>query len=519
MRLRLEIKKLFSLVFILVGFGLVLIVSGGVRTWIRQINYDFFQPVYFPAYSFAFSHLFVRPVANASATASSVPVLLYHGLADSVSDPNSETVATSTFRDEMIALKQAGWQTVSLADYYAFVNGQKKLPPKSFLLTFDDGRDASYYPADPVLWALGYQATMFEIEKYAVMPQNSYYLAADEVRGMVSTGRWIVEAHAANSHSNTFPLDSQGTLGPFFSNRLWLASQNRLETPDEFKARIDQELQLARDGLSSLTGERIIAFAYPFNNFGEDSTNYPDAASVVKTETHNFFAMAFFQFYTPKIFSQNYQNQLADPEGFLMKRIEIHAGITPNALLATVNAGSTKSLPFDDAFANDQGWVSTNWGNAAVTPGKGLLMSSLATSTGSVAILDGSHAWQDYDVEATVTWPRGSNIYLWGRVEDTNNYAACNFGKSLAHVEQTINGQTSVIKGQDYIFSVPDGQSFTIGMRIQGRTVTCSLNGQTIVTTDFLDSALSHGGIGLKTWDVTHGNTEMDISHINVTPL
>jgi peptidoglycan/xylan/chitin deacetylase (PgdA/CDA1 family) len=40
------------------------------------------------------------------------------------------------------------------------MKGEKILPKKSFLLTFDDGRKDSFYPVDPVLKKLNYNAVI-----------------------------------------------------------------------------------------------------------------------------------------------------------------------------------------------------------------------------------------------------------------------------------------------------------------------------------------------------------------------
>jgi len=97
-------------------------------------------------------------------SAVSVPILLYHGVIDdSEWKPDEVNVKMTDFRDQMFAVKKAGFQTVTLDDLSAFMRGEKKLPKKSFLLTFDDARKDSYYPVDPILNVLDYNAVMFVI--------------------------------------------------------------------------------------------------------------------------------------------------------------------------------------------------------------------------------------------------------------------------------------------------------------------------------------------------------------------
>src|SRR3989339_479020 len=103
----------------------------------------------------------------------SIPGLLYHGIIDK---PDGANILLENFKDQMFALKKAGWQTISIEDFYAFTRGEKQVPDKSFLLTFDDGRKDSYYPVDPILKALDYNAVIFVISKYSLGQSSNYYL-------------------------------------------------------------------------------------------------------------------------------------------------------------------------------------------------------------------------------------------------------------------------------------------------------------------------------------------------------
>ncbi len=102
----------------------------------------------------------------ATDTAASVPVLLYHG-----EGPATTTMPTGVFVDQMRALKAAGWQTITMEQFQAFMKGDAPVPDKSFLLTFDDGRVDTFYSVDPVLKDLGYTGVMFVVTGFS-MPNN-----------------------------------------------------------------------------------------------------------------------------------------------------------------------------------------------------------------------------------------------------------------------------------------------------------------------------------------------------------
>ena len=132
----------------------------------------------------------------------------------------------------MFALKKAGWQTINMEDFYAFMQGEKQVPDKSFLLTFDDGRKDSYYPVDPILDALDYNAVMFVITKFSLEEKGgNYYLSDKELKRMYLSGRWEIQSHGKDDH-DFYKINANGNEGHFLSNKLWLDNENRLETEE-----------------------------------------------------------------------------------------------------------------------------------------------------------------------------------------------------------------------------------------------------------------------------------------------
>jgi peptidoglycan/xylan/chitin deacetylase (PgdA/CDA1 family) len=421
-----------------------------------------------------------------AANAGSVPVLLYHGLLPSTDGSN---VTLTNFIAQMKALKAAGYQTVSIDDLNAFLKGEKALPPKSFVLTFDDGRKDSYYPANPILKALGFNAVMFAIADYSQENNSNYYLSSDEIKKMADSSTWQIESHTKTHRDlTTVPVE---------------------QLPDEISG--------SKSSLENLIGKPIIAFAYPFGEFGERSIDLVDQSDITAL-TKATYAMSFYQYSTGERFSQAYP-AVASSTHAEIKRINVRPAWSASDLLSMLESGSAKTLPFNARLDKSDGWVSTLWGDVEL-PNQNLGVHSSASSTGSAVILDGSKLWRDYDLEANLNWQSGSNVYLWARYQNDSNYVACNFGQDLVHLEVTENGVTTVIRGEKSDLTKEVFQSpFTAGMRVQGRDAECLINGQVVVTTHFLDESLSSGGVGFKTWDRTPGVSAMFVSKVSVKPL
>src|ERR687883_1297250 len=63
--------------------------------------------------------------------------LMYHKVNDIPGNP--VTVPTSLFDEQMAQLRELGYAVVSLDDVRAYYVDRKPLPPRSVLITFDDG--------------------------------------------------------------------------------------------------------------------------------------------------------------------------------------------------------------------------------------------------------------------------------------------------------------------------------------------------------------------------------------------
>jgi peptidoglycan/xylan/chitin deacetylase (PgdA/CDA1 family) len=101
------------------------------------------------------------------AIAVQVPILMYHYVDDEPppAGPYADnlTVRTKDFIAEMDYLVKGGYSTVSLADVYKAMAGEKELPAKPVVLTFDDGGVDNYQVAFPILEQRGLSGTFFVI--------------------------------------------------------------------------------------------------------------------------------------------------------------------------------------------------------------------------------------------------------------------------------------------------------------------------------------------------------------------
>lgn len=127
-----------------------------------------------------------------------VPILMYHYISVPPTDADvyrlDLSVTPDNFRDQMVWLKNNGYETISLYDLiYALNIGWPPLPEKPVILTFDDGYVDNYENAFPILKEFGFEGTFFILTD--VTDRNDpNYMSWDMLREMHEAGM-SVEVH------------------------------------------------------------------------------------------------------------------------------------------------------------------------------------------------------------------------------------------------------------------------------------------------------------------------------------
>ncbi len=436
--------------------------------------------------------------------AAAVPILTYHQIVDT---PDGTNVTLTMFKEQMLELKNAGWQTVSLKDFEEFLHGTKKLPQKSFLVTFDDGAKESFYPVDPLFDVLGFNGVSFIIVHTIEQSGSKYYLSAEEISRMLSSGRWEIGSHSYNGH-DSITIDSSGRSGHFFSDKLWVPEKGRLETSGEFVLRISTDLQKSKDALMNYYHVPIDTLAYPFGDYGQGSQNFLSATDTALDESKKIYQTGFYQTH-----GENFSFNYPDPNAFLAKRISVHPEWSGKDLIAALDRGMPKSLPYEDPLETRSGWISS-WGDVGAG-GHVLSLAAAKDSTGASALLDGSYLWTNYQFDAQINWHEGF-AFLLVAAKNTQNYRACVFNEGKVSLEQQ-SGTVRVGLGNGEDPNIHIGNNRHIGVVTNGDTISCMWDNRPVLTVAGL--ANQTGGIGLATWEKSYGKARIEVTKVSVKAL
>lgn len=258
------------------------------------------------------------------------PVLLalvYHGLTTSTDDPllaSPVHLTTEVFEDHVRALRDAGFVPVTAEQVRAWYEGKAELPPRPVLITFDDARLDSFQYADPILARYGFKTTMF-VPMVNVERNLPAYASWDQIKAYHNTGRWEIQSHGAEA-AKYIVTDQQGRRGLFLVNRQWLPDEDRVETLEEWRERIDMDYRLSQDAIANALGTKPVAFAYPESNFGQEGIpTTQDAAPVNLELARRTFGSAYHQ----DLYGLNVRSE--DP--ILLSRLEPRSTVTGNDLV------------------------------------------------------------------------------------------------------------------------------------------------------------------------------------------
>lgn len=114
-----------------------------------------------------------------------VPILTYHKFTKG--RPDATTVNEKTFEEQMKYLKVNGYHVITMDAFFEFLDFRRQIPPKSVVITADDGWRSFYDIAYPILKKHGYPATLFVYTDF-ISGNGKTLLNWDVLREMANNG-------------------------------------------------------------------------------------------------------------------------------------------------------------------------------------------------------------------------------------------------------------------------------------------------------------------------------------------
>lgn len=195
------------------------------------------------------------PDPDAAEYSTQVPILMYHDL-------EGDSLPAAQMEEQLAALAQAGYTSVTLADLRAYVEQGAELPEKPIVITFDDGYLSNMTYGLPILEKYGMNATIFVIG--CSVGKDTYkdtgvamrpHFSLEQAREMMDTGLITIGSHGYDFHEvegrDPDPI-RQGIL------------RREDETEEAYAAFLREDCRRQNELLRPILGGDVDILAYPY---------------------------------------------------------------------------------------------------------------------------------------------------------------------------------------------------------------------------------------------------------------
>ncbi|WP_079911789.1 polysaccharide deacetylase family protein [Paenibacillus sp. 32352] len=204
-----------------------------------------------------------------------VAVLTYHHIDTEESD---YTISPERFREHLHALTDHQFNVISTAEFVGFLKEGKPIPPNAVVITFDDGYESYYKYAYPELKKEGMTATNFLIvNSVGDRTAESPFMTWDEIKTMNADG-FDFFSHTFDSHG--FNTNEKGKQVSPLTNRIWLESESRMETEEEYRSRVVKDLSQAEKVLHDQLGNTLSILCLPHGRYNQSLIDLSKQAGI-----------------------------------------------------------------------------------------------------------------------------------------------------------------------------------------------------------------------------------------------
>jgi peptidoglycan/xylan/chitin deacetylase (PgdA/CDA1 family) len=180
----------------------------------------------------------------------------YHRFVDKVRHPDTE-ITPQDFEKQMQELKSRGITVIGMQDLLAWKRGEKSIPPRCAVISFDDGWKSQYDVAWPIMKKYGYTFTMFI---YTEGVQGGHFgggqaITWEQLAEMRDAGMDI-EAHSKTHQDLRKPYDK--------------VTKRRL-SPPEYQQWLQDEIAGSKQLLEQRLGIKVNCFAVPYGFYNDQA--------------------------------------------------------------------------------------------------------------------------------------------------------------------------------------------------------------------------------------------------------
>ena len=197
------------------------------------------------------------PSANAKAAVdqtAEVVIYGYHRFVKKVHSAWTE-ILPEDFEKQMQELKNRGIPVISMQDMLAWKRGEKNIPARAAIITFDDGWKSQYEVAWPIMKKFGYPLTLFI---YTEGVRGGKFGGGEAI-----TWEQLAEMRDAGVDIQGHTATHQDLKKPYDK-----VTKKHLN-PQEYQQWLDAEIGGSKQLLEQRLGIKVNCFAVPFGNYNQ----------------------------------------------------------------------------------------------------------------------------------------------------------------------------------------------------------------------------------------------------------
>lgn len=185
--------------------------------------------------------------ANFAAESINIPILCYHNF--NPVKPGSMNMTPEKFESHLKWLKDNGYTVIPLTEAVEYLQGKRSsVPPKSVVITADDGWESVYTYMYPLVKKYNVPVTLFIYPQTISAGKNA--MTWDELKELQKTGLFTIQSHTYD-HPN------------------FKQAKKRM-TPDAYEKYVHSQLAKSKSILEDKMGTKITLLAWPFGIYNDE---------------------------------------------------------------------------------------------------------------------------------------------------------------------------------------------------------------------------------------------------------
>ena len=416
-----------------------------------------------------------------------------------------EEISRQQYEAQIRALRKNGFNPIGLSDVKDFYENGTLLPRKAVLITMEQGKKNSYLETRDILRELRWKTTMF-VRADTIRDKDPSALRWPILRDMARSGTWEIGAESCDGFRR-IPTGADGETGNFFSSPMWIQEEQRLESPEEFLARITAEHKRTVEEFQSEMEFAPSAFAFPYGDYGQYDPRAVPTRVLNLAKIHEFYGIGF----SLGPFLLN--TRFSDPRA--LNRLLVNPNWSVDQFISILESG--RAVPpwkMQHTLGPDR-WM-TDWGLLqypedgslwvkAVPPGTN--DGSFKPTTGALAWMVGSDMFEDFALRMRFRVMDGQfGIRLRARPGGEEGVRILFDKNGSVWVNQKVYGAEEFNQATAHDLGTYPGKEQVLELSLQGRTLFATIDGRMLLKEPLDLMGVSRPGLfAFEVWDSEPG--------------